>query len=210
MLKLTPQDSKALGLLVTPSWLSGLVVVLAGLIITAGVMVSFSVHNSPVQQQLIAWQQTQPKPSPSSFSERPLTEKPTLQNSWPLIGVWALIGLGVYFIAASIIRSLNSAVELKETLKYVNAKPEHMLQAALGHAVLRAVATIILIALFVSFLRHVIPYSITAAHAAAAEPASIGGVVYAFLSFAVVVLSLHVQVIFLRLAFGRVRLHGLN
>lgn len=210
MVNLSPEDRKTISLLLSPSWLSGLVVVFVGFAITAGVIISFSVYNSPIQQQLITWQQSQPKPGPSAYDERPLTEKPSLQNSWPLIAVWAIIGLGVYFIAASIIRSLNNAVELKKTMNYVNAKPDKILHTAVEHAILRIIASLILIGLFVSFLRHVMPYSITAAHAAAADLISVEGIVYAFLSFAVVIVSLHMQVIFLRLSLGRVRVREVN
>lgn len=205
MIQLAPEDKRALALLVTPSWLSGLIAVATGLFITFGVITAFTLSNSTVQQQLVAWQQSQPEPVRTAPDPYSAEVKPSLQNNWPLIIIWAGVGLIVYAVAASIMRSFTRAAELKKSLNYVHAKRELLLRDAAEHIALRVVAALILGFILSEFFRQIIPYSITAAHASAADFFTVEGILYAFLSFAVVALSLHIIAIFLRLALGRVR-----
>jgi hypothetical protein len=209
MLRFDKHNRQALAILLSPSWLSGLVAIVAGLLVSVGVIVAFSVNNSPVQQQLIAWQQHQ--------DQKPLTQpnevvvhqdKPVinLRDSWSLMVVWGMVGLAVYAIGASIVSSLSRAETLRESLTYVNAKPGALLKDAAEHIVLRLLATAILGILLLLLVKQVLPYSITAAHASAADILSGTGLLYAFLSFALVAFTLHLQTIFARLAVGRLRI----
>jgi hypothetical protein len=90
-------------------------------------------------------------------------------------------------------------------MDYVNAKPVWQLEVAVEHFVLRFVSTVILVCLLIVLVKQVLPYSITAAHAGALEITTAEGITYAFLSFAIVVVTFHLQTIFLRLAVGKVR-----
>lgn len=211
MIKLDQQDKKLFGLLISPSWISGLIAVTLGLVFSLGVIIVFSLNTSTVQQQLISWQQDQP--------ERPLTqpgtvvtsdEHPQLKDSWPLLIVWAGVGLIVYMITAAIVHSLSEAEAMRESLGYVNANPKKTLEITVGHIILRLIAAGAFAAMFFIFYKHVIPYSITAAHASASDIQSVTGILYAVLSFLIVALSVQLQTIFLRLAFGRVRLFSGN
>lgn len=207
MLKLHDEDRQALSRLLTPSWLSAMLAVTAGLLVTVGVIVAFSFHNSSIQQQLTAWQQNKPQRTLTTPDQELVqNDKPTLKGSWPLLVLWTFIGLGVYGIAAGIVRSVSRAAELRESLEYVHAKPHALLKDAAEHIVLRLLATTMLCLLLVLFFRQIVPYGITASRAAAGDLLSLSGLLYAFLSFAIVVVSVHLQVIFLRLAFGRERL----
>lgn len=203
---LSQDDIQALLKVLTPSWLSGLIAVVIGLAITLGVIIGFSMNNSAVNQQLTAWQQDQPEPDRTEPGEYIETPQPTLQTTWPLMVVWAVTGLFVYSIAAAIIRSLTRAAELKASLKYVNAKPDIMLKTAVEHLLLRLIAGIVLIVLATVFMQQIVPYAITAALASAGDLVSVTGVAYALLAFTVLVLGLHLQAIFLRLTFGRIRI----
>lgn len=211
MIKLDQQDKKLFGLLISPSWISGLIAVVLGLVFSIGVILAFSVNTSSVQQQLISWQQDQP--------ERPLTqpgtyvgadEHPQLKDSWPLLIVWAGVGLIVYMITAAVVHSLSEAEAVRQSLGYVHANPSKTLEITVGHIILRAVAAAALVAMFIIFYKHVIPYSITAAHASASDIQSVTGVLYAVLAFAMVALSVQLQTIFLRLSLGRVRVFSGN
>ena len=206
MIQIDTQDKKLFSLLVTPSWLSGLIAVSAGLIVSVGVIIAFSVNISSVQQQLTVWQQNQPtreltKPSQIVTSN----DHPQIKDSWPLLVVWAGVGLLVYIITAAIVHGLSSAEALRESMGYVNSKPLVALEITAGHIVLRIVATIALIALVRIFIKEIIPYGITAAHASASDLLSATGLLYAVLAFAIIVVTIHIQTIFLRLALGRVR-----
>lgn len=206
MFHLDKEDSKLLGLLLSPSWLSGLIAVVCGLTITIGVITAFSFNNSSIQQQLISRQQNEPKKPLTKPGEiAPNQDKTGLRHSWPLLIIWAGIGLVVYILVAWIVHSLSDAEALRESLGYVNAKPLVTLEIAFGHFILRFVAAVGLVIMVKIFIDQVIPYSITAAHASVIEAVSPYAFLYALLSFAIVVVSLHLQTIFLRLALGRPR-----
>lgn len=207
MFRLDDEDSKLLSLLLSPSWLSGLIAVLCGLVMTLGTITAFSFSNSYIQQQLIVRQQEEPvKPLTKPGEPVPNSNESGLQNSWPLLIIWAGVGLIVYMITAAFVHSLSDAEALRESLGYVNAKPLATLEIAFGHAILRVVAAIGLIILLKVFYDQVIPYAITASRASALEPTTLIGVLYAFLSFAIIVVAIHLQTMFLRLALGRPRI----
>jgi hypothetical protein len=202
------QDRQHLLALLTPSWLSGLLAVAAGLFLTVGVLLAFSLNNSSIQQQLIAWQANKPQPTQTlTTPNQTLIENdhPTIKGSWPLIVVWSLIGLITYTIAASVMHTIGQAEELRESLDYVNAQPRSLLIVTAEHAAMRLMAAIILIGMVTLFIKESIPYGITAAHASAADVASLSGALDALLAFAVIALSIHLQAIFVRLALGRLR-----
>lgn len=207
MFKLADEDRRHLGLLFTPSWLSGLICVVAGLIISVGVILAFEFHSSPVEQQILIWQQNQPVPVLPAGHATVVGGRPSLYNSWPLFVVWSLTGLIVYFIAVKIVRFFTEAEELRESLDYVHAHPKELLESTAERILLRVVAVVILIIMIRVFLAQVVPYSLTAAHASATDFWSLSGGLYALLSFAMVVVSIHIQIVFLRLAMGRPRVY---
>ena len=206
MNNITEKDKKIIGMLLSPSWLSGLIAIVAGLVISIGVIVAFTANNSPVQQQLVAWQQNQPSEDVKPFTADPNANKPTLKNSWPLLIVWSFIGLVVYAGAAAAAHSFSKAEAMHESLGYVNVNRDKAIRMTAVHILLRALAAITLGILVTIFIKTVMPYAITAAHASAADFFSGTGVLYALLSFAIVAVTLHLQTIFLRLSLGRVRL----
>lgn len=200
------QNQKLIGSLLTPSQFSMAVAILAGLVVTVGVLIAFETHVSAIQEQLRAWQ---PPATPKALTQpgETLTEndRPTLEGSWPLLIVWSFVGLGVYALTMALVHSLGSAKELVDSMDYVHAKPQLQVEDAVEHFVLRAVSIAMSVILGVIFIERVLPYSITAAHAASADFSTAMGALYVFLSFAIVVITIHAQTIFLRLALGRVR-----
>jgi len=207
MFKLNDRDWKLISQLLTPSWISGLVAIVVGMVISVGVLVTFELNNSALQQQLVAWQSTKPAPALTQPGQSvPENDKPTLKGSWPLLLFWSGAGLIVYFIAMGVIHNLTRAEELRESLGYVNARPERTVAETAEHLVLRLVAFVFLVILMVIFVKRIIPYSITIVHASASDLFSGYGVGYLLLAFALIVVSMHIQVIFLRLSAGRTRI----
>jgi len=206
MFKLSEADRRAIGLLLTPSWLSAVAAIAAGLIVSVGVVVAFEFNTSGLQQQLIAWQQNQPQAVLTQPGETlPENDRPTLQGSWPLLLLWSLVGLGVYLIVAALMHQFSRAAELRESLGYVNARPDSTLATTGEHLLLRAIASAVLVVFAAFFLKQLIPYCITASHASAADFWTVDGLLYVFLSFALIALGLHILTILGRLALGRAR-----
>lgn len=203
---ISKQDQKLIGNLLAPSELSATVAILAGLIVTIGVIIAFETHSSAIQQQLVAWQ---PPSTPRALTQpgQVVTEndRPTLAGSWPLLIVWSLVGLAVYALTMAVVHSIGSAKDLTESMDYVNAKPELQLEVAVEHFLLRLVSVVVFVALAIIFIKRVLPYSITAAHAATANLYRPESWLYALLSFMIIVAALHAQTIFLRLSLGRAR-----
>lgn len=211
MLKLDKQDKQLLGLLISPSWVSGLIAITLGLVFSVGVIVAFSVNSSAVQQQLVVWQQDKPQKSltqPGTYvgSE----EHPQLKDSWPLLVVWASVGLLVYIITAAIVHSMSSAKALRQSMGYVHAKPLATLEITAGHVILRIVAAVALVIMVQLFIKEVVLYAITASHASASDLLSGTGILYALMAFSIVAISVQLQTIFLRLTLGRVRVFSGN
>lgn len=207
-------DKKLFGELLAPSWLSAMLAITVGLVITLGVLLAFSFNTSAIQRQLVSWQQSQPQ-KPQKVLTQPgqivtTDEKPSLKDSWPLLVVWAGVGLVVYAITAAALHSLSDAEALRESMGYMNAHPDQQLRVAAGHLILRGLALVVLVVLVYLFFKEVIPYSITAAHAAAVELPSLTGGLYALLAFLIIFFSIQFQTIFLRLATGRVRVFSGN
>jgi len=205
MIDINKKLDKSLVKLITPSWLSGLLVILAGLVVTIGVITIFFLQNTTLQQQILGWQSQSYQEITASSQNHGDNDKPTLLNSWPLLVVWGIVGLLVYYVAAFIIGSASKAEKLRESLKYVNANPRESIEAAGELVAMRVLAAIILVILSVRFFDKVLPYAITAARASAIDIISLSGVFYALLSFSAVVVSLHIQVILLRLSLGKIR-----
>lgn len=206
MYKISDEDKQLIGQILSPSWLSGLIAVVAGLTICIGVGVVFHYNDTAVQKQIIAWQQSKPQRALTT-PEQTLQEndKPTLKGSWPLILLWSVIGLLVYSIAAYIVHSIQSAKQLRDTLDYTNVNKETVIKSTVEHLLIRFMALILFVAGCSLFVNRVIPYSITAARVTAIDLFSISGILAAVLSFASVAVSLHILTILLRLTVARPR-----
>jgi hypothetical protein len=202
------KKEKSVDKLLEPSWLSGLIAVLCGLIVTVGIIVAFSYNNSDVQQQIIGWQSTSiPALSLTLPGEAPPgTTVNSLQNTWPLLGFWMIVGLIVYFVVEAAVRGLNQVAEFRRELGYVNADKDFLVREAIEIVAIRLLAAAFWLFFIELFFKRIIPYSILAGHASAAAPGSAVSFLYALLSFTMIALSLHLQTIFLRLVAGRSRL----
>jgi hypothetical protein len=191
--------------LMTPSWLSGLIAVVCGLIVTGGVILAFSFNTSQVQQQLMSWENTSspaltvPGGTPSGSNVN------SLQNTWPLIAFWAVIGMVVYFIVEAGVRTLHDAAVFKNELDYVNVRRDELLKNSVRALLFRIFSMVVWLIFIEIFFKRIIPYSITAANASSSDLKSLDAALYALLSFSIIVVSMHVHTIFLRLAVRRPR-----
>lgn len=202
----TRENSRAVGMLLEPSWLSGLVAVVGGLIVTVGVLLVFAFNSTVVQQQVLSWEHSHSQTELTATGQVvPPNVKPTLASTWPLLIVWGAVGLLVYFIMMTIVHAISEAKFLKDSLEYVNARPNMIIEKVLEHTALRLIAAVILILLIRLFVRDALPYSITAAHVAS-DTHSLRGILYEVLSFASVTFMLQLLTVFLRLSFGKARI----
>jgi hypothetical protein len=205
MLKLTTEDRHFLRAVLSLSWLSGLVIVLSGLIVTGGSIITFELNQSAFKQELLLWMQSHSDNTISVSGQSTQTVNPTLANSWPLILVWAAVGLLIYMIAASIVRAVIGTIEFERELDYVHANPHSMLKNIIEHIVMRLVAGVFLITLVILFMYHTLPYVISAGRTSAANFWSATGIENAVISFALTALCAYAASILLRLTLGKER-----
>jgi hypothetical protein len=201
---LTVEDQHFLRAVFTPSWLSGLVIVLVALIVTGGAITTFSLNHSAFKQDLIGWEQGHSN-SLSITGQSTQAVSPTLANSWPLIIVWAGVGLITYIVAASIVRFILETIEFRRQLDYVHADRISMLEVTVEHLVSRIVAAVLLLMTVLLFVYHLFPDAISAGRTSAADKLSIDGLKYAVFAFVMTAICTYFATVFLRLAIGKAR-----
>jgi hypothetical protein len=202
------QNKNNLDVLLAPSWLSGLTAIVAGLTVVIGIILVFSFNNSVVQQQITGWQDVStPEPTLTlPGGTPPGTDTNSLQNTWPLLGFWMVVGLAAYFIVESGARGLSEIAEFKKELGFVHTHRDALIRNTVETALLRLAAAIIWLIFIGFFFRRIVPYSIEAAHASVSDLKAPTALLDGALSFSIIVLGLHIQVVLLRLMSGRLRL----
>lgn len=205
MLRLSSEDRHFLHAVLSPSWLSGLVIVVAALVVTGGSIITFSLNHSAFKQDLIGWEQAHTD-SVSLSGQSTQSINPTLANSWPLIIVWAGVGLLTYTVASSIVRFITETMEFKRELNYVHADRSLMVQVTVEHLITRLVAATLLLFLVLLFVFHLLPYTINAGNISAGDLRSVTGVRYALSSFFITAVSVYLATILLRLSLGKARI----
>ncbi|HUA13070.1 MAG TPA: hypothetical protein VL989_01045 [Candidatus Sulfotelmatobacter sp.] len=190
----------------TPSWLSGLVCIILGLGVTLGVVIAFDFNASGLQHQLIGFEHT-PSSQPALTlpgQTAPMPAASSLQNTWPLIAFWAVVGLIVYFIAEAIVKAVLEAREFSSELSYVHARRDLLIKTAWQNVALRLAIGFVWLVFIDLSLKRIIPLAISSAHKAA-----IGGFVsslwHGFACFVLIALCLHINIVFLRLMLRRTR-----
>ncbi len=199
------RDHDSILFLISPSWLSIVVSVVAGLIVSVGVLIVFSFHHSQVQQQLLIFQNTKAQTA-VTLPGQASGPKNSLQNTWPLLIFWSLLGLAVYFVIEELIRLLQNFAQLRRELDYMPAQRNKLLKSTLESVAVRLAAVLLWILYAELFFKRIIPYSITAANASAADFFSLAGIASIISSFLLITIGVHIHVIFARITFQRTRL----
>ena len=194
-------------LLLQPSWLSGLIAIIASLATLAVAIVVSNYEGSSLQQELFSARQGGPI---TSFNFQAVTDnlaRNSVISNMPLFLFWAALGVIVYLFATSIWAAFSHAEELREEMEYVNAPRQNLVRTAALHAIVRLAALGLWIAYLQLFLKVLLPYVLAAAHVAAVG-LSLANFAYSFLALFVLFVGLQVHVIFLRLVLLRLRAFG--
>ncbi len=205
LFSVSKHDKLVLNYLLLPSWLSGLLVGLASVLIVA-VAVSSSVRyygNSlgGTLQQLFNLYHAGHPPTSVSTTYQTLGNNfsaSTLVSDIPLFIFWAGVGLVVYSFAANIFNALQNVADLKAELTYVNADRHELLLAAFEHLAIR-LAVLVLWVPFLLLTGHVLlPYTIAVAHAGTGTISSWLAAGYIIWAVFLLALCLHIHTVLLR------------
>jgi hypothetical protein len=205
--EISENDIRALGHLLTPSWLSGLITAVIALALSVGVVLIFSLHGSGFQQDLIILQQSTAAHASSTNSSQIIVENNNLTfgNTWPLMIIWGFVGLLTYMIVAGLSHFFKTFHDMEKSLSYAHTDATSIIHETIERVTLRLTAFIILGFLVDLFIKKVIPYSVSAALASANNLLNLDSLLYIFLSLAVSLISVHILIILFRLSLGRIR-----
>lgn len=191
----------------TPSWLSGLVVFVISLAAVGGTIVITNYEVSGLRQEIF---EVRNSGAVQGFDYQAITShlaQNQLISNLPLFLFWAGLGVVVYLLATSLWGSLANAEELREEMEYVNAPRKWILRTLLVHLAVRLVVVLLWAAYLRVFLNVFLPYVLAAAHVAATS-LSVSSIGYALLALAVGFVALHAHVTLLRLLLLKVRAFG--
>jgi hypothetical protein len=208
MLKLSPEDQKFIRTVLAPSWISGIFMILTGIIVTGGVIVTFKLNHSTLKQYLTDWQQAHTHVTTVATTSSAQSAVPTVSNSWPLFFVWGFVGLIVYAIAAAIIRFILQTIAFRREMNYMHADPVSMIKLTIEHVVMKIVAAGLLLILVFFFIYRILPIAISDSRISATNLASAKAVEDAVISFLLITFSCYAGVVLTRLTFGRARILG--
>lgn len=199
-LRLTERDKRWINLLITPSWISLLLGICCAFGLLMGVLIASQFEGTRYQQQVAEMRAKQINAHYSSDDEVfEGLEGNTFTDIIPLLVLWGVVGIVVFFFASSIVQVLQHTAEFKEELGYVNADRKEMLKTAFIHLGIRIVVAGAWIVFILFFFDKIVPYGIEAALAVSAVGLHPESMLYALLCLVVVAVAMHVHTIFFRL-----------
>ncbi|HEX7632840.1 MAG TPA: hypothetical protein VF401_00785, partial [Candidatus Saccharimonadales bacterium] len=202
------QEDKALGRLMRPSWLSGLLVVVVSLVIVVGAVVAMQFRSSDFHY---LYQLQNQKPQAVANNYQTLNNGVTsnaLISDIPLILLWGGIGLIVYWCTMSLIRAYRSVGELEMELNYVHANRQELIHQTVWTVLVRIVVLLSWFLYLQATVHLLIPYAVAIGYAASGANGVILGAAYMAWGVGLLSVVLHIHVVLLRLLFLRPRLFG--
>lgn len=198
--------SELLGVFLSPSWLSGLIAVLAGVLVVIGTVVLTHVSGT-LQQGLLGLHLAYQQSSGAQTVSNTFAQNTTLNNVL-LFVLWGAVGLAVYSIVQNVVQELSSADELMHELEYARTNRRDILRAVALRAVIRLGALIAWWLLVRFMIFKLIPYDIASARLSALHLTSASDWTRSILGGTVCMLGVQGLAILLRLLVLRPRLFG--
>jgi ABC-type multidrug transport system permease subunit len=197
-----------LGLLISPSWLSGLLAVVTALAVVIGTVISVQYQGSNLQ--LLREAQTkQQQPINDSFQEVGSSlSKSQLISDIPLLILWGGVGFVVYMFTINLAAAFKRAIDFEHELDYVHADRDQMIRHAIVHAVFRF-AVLVAWFLYLQFtLRVLLPYVVALGYAGAGATINRQSGIYLVTGVLLLALGIHLHTVLLRLVMLRPRIFG--
>ena len=196
-------------ILLTPSWLSGLVAVVASLAVMVTTVMALHFPGSSLQLLLDDHKgNTSPSLSTGSLAVSNNFSSNQLINDIPLFVLWGCVGLLVYSLIISTANTLGGAGELMAELNFTHVKRWRLLGQELGRLLIRVIVLVGWV-LFTEITVHtILPYVIALTQFASSAVGVMNTVLDAALAFVVLTACLHLHVILLRLLMLKPRLFG--
>lgn len=205
-ISLSRDDLNELGVLLKPSWLSGLIAVVVSLVIVVGTVAMIH-YNGSSWQLLLSHQQHHTVESNSVAFEQQVTKNVFVSNL-PLLVFWAGVGMIVYSFIIALSDVFRNVLELKEEMHYVHANRKRLLRQAVLHLVLRATFLAVWVACVHYTIHVLLPYIIALAYAGSGDIGWLYNSTYLVGALIISAISLHLHTVLLRLVLLKPRLFG--
>jgi hypothetical protein len=121
---------------------------------------------------------------------------------------WMLVGLVVYVILSAFIKGYEEISDVIKEFGYIHALRQQLAESIFLRLAIKGVVAIIGLFFMLVFLQFLLPLSRLCTIVAGGQLLSANGFLYAIVSFGLLWLSIHIQVVLVRLFFLRVRLWG--
>lgn len=206
---LSGHDLNLLGSLLLPSWLSGLIVVLASLILVFGSIALLHYHDSSWQLVLpVRHQSSSPLVKPGAEVPTDQTTANVILEDLPLLVFWAGVGTIIYSFAVAAVNAYSNIVNLKQEMNYVHADSRQRLRRATGSLLFRSIVLLFWV-MYISFSLHLLlPYAVALAYAGSGTLGWLYDTAYIVAAIGLSVICLHLHTVLLRLLFLKPRLFG--
>jgi len=197
-------DATLFGVLISPSWLSGFLSLLASLGIVTFSIVSAHYQGSNAKLQFLKYNAAG---HGSTQSIAQTLDRNVFISNLPLLLFWCLVGFVVYMFAANVVSAVQQAAEFRQELDhYANLNRRQMIRYALEKLAIRLAVLVLWVPYILMFFGRIVPYVIASALASSPQVASPSGLSYAILAIVVGFVTIHVHVVLLRLLALRPRL----
>lgn len=201
-------ESHSSYLLITPSWLSGVIAVIGAIAVVVATIVATQFPGSSYWEILQTQSVAEPTVSRNYETVNNNLEVNSFVSSMPLFIFWAGVGVMVYAFAANIFNIFQKAAIFKEEMEFVNMNRRQLIYEALLKLGLRVLFFVIWLIFVQLTLKIFIPYGVAATQYASQIDSSFTGLVYLLLALAIVAVTLHIHAVLLRLIRLRPRLFG--
>ncbi len=200
----THHDRRLFVLLLIPSWLSGIIAVIAGVGVAVGTIVLAHYRGSSVQVDFLRYRSGGTVSDFETVSSGLQANK--LIANLPLLMFWGLVGLVVYLFAINIIEVVKNTAQLTEELGYAHVNRRRLVWDAAKRLLVRLLVIALWVPYILFFFHRLLPYCISNMTLASAKLPSFPGLMHTLLVVVIMVLAIHAHTVLLRLLFLRPRL----
>lgn len=195
-------DLKLFGQTLLPSTSSAIFSVIAGVILSLGVIFLTRYKSSSISKGYLAYQSGHHLTL--GFLNKSIFATGILGNSL-IFAFWLVAGILVYVLAVDIIKGLKSTIETEQELTYVHLNRSAFLKYTLTRLFIRLITIIVWAVYIYEFIHKILPFAIYLSIVASGSGSITHMPVYVISGIAIVALAVHIHLILLRLVLLRPR-----
>ena len=195
-----------LTLILTPSWVSGLLITVFSLAVVGAAYFKAATTNGPLQEGFQGLQMiSRAVFYPLYHAVTNTLSVNSFASNLPLLLFWAVVGAVVYLVAVRVSAGFSETAALEQTMTYTNVGRGSLIRSLAITFIIRLVTIFVWFVFWALFVKAIVPFVLSKAVVAAAET-SPSSLISFLIAFGVLVVSLHAHTVFIRLIALRARL----